>query len=37
MALDAVLSTVHEMTLEELRSVRRAAPPRFTARDKDAT
>jgi len=36
-ALDAVLSTVHETTLEELRSIRRASPPRFTARDKDAT
>ncbi len=36
-ALDAVLSTVHEMTLEEVRNVRRAAQPRFTARDKDAT
>ncbi|HEV2974367.1 MAG TPA: ATP-dependent zinc metalloprotease FtsH [Solirubrobacteraceae bacterium] len=35
-ALDAVLSTVRETTLEELRHVRRAAPPRFTARDKDA-
>jgi cell division protease FtsH len=35
-ALDAVLSTVREATLEELRSVRRAAPPRFT-RDKDVT
>jgi cell division protease FtsH len=35
-ALDAVLSTVHEATLEELRSVRRSSPPRFTARDKDA-
>jgi cell division protease FtsH len=32
-ALDAVLSTVQEITLEELRDVRRAAPPRFTARD----
>jgi cell division protease FtsH len=36
-ALDAVLSTVHEISLEELRDVRRATPPRFTARDpKDA-
>jgi cell division protease FtsH len=35
-ALDAVLSTVRETSLEELRSVRRAAPPRF-ARDKDVT
>ncbi|HTB71309.1 MAG TPA: hypothetical protein VK707_10035, partial [Solirubrobacteraceae bacterium] len=35
-ALDAVLSTVRETTLEELRHVRRTAPPRFTARDKDA-
>jgi cell division protease FtsH len=32
-ALDAVLSTVHEFTLQELSQVRRAAPPRFTARD----
>ena len=32
-ALDAVLSTVQEVTLEELAQVRRAAPPRFTARD----
>jgi len=29
-ALDAVLSTVHEVTLDELREVRRATPPRFT-------
>jgi len=36
-ALDAVLSTVRETTLEELRNVRRAASPRFTARDKDVT
>jgi cell division protease FtsH len=36
-ALDAVLSTVHETTLEELRNVRRASPPRFAARDKDVT
>ncbi len=35
-ALDAVLSTVHETTLEELRGVRRATQPRFTARDKGA-
>jgi cell division protease FtsH len=35
-ALDAVLSTVQETTLEELRSIRRAAQPRFSARDKDA-
>ncbi len=35
-ALDAVLSTVREATLEELRNVRRAASPRFTARNKDA-
>jgi cell division protease FtsH len=34
-ALDAVLSTVRETTLEDLRNVRRASPPRFTARDKD--
>jgi cell division protease FtsH len=32
-ALDAVLSTVQEVTLEELAQVRRAAPPRFTAPD----
>jgi cell division protease FtsH len=32
-ALDAVLSTVHEFTLEELGPIRRALPPRFTARD----
>jgi cell division protease FtsH len=32
-ALDAVLSTVQEVTLEELAQVRRATPPRFTARD----
>jgi cell division protease FtsH len=36
-ALDAVLSTVQEITLDDLRDVRRASPPRFTARDpKDA-
>jgi cell division protease FtsH len=36
-ALDAVLSTIHEISLEELRDVRRASPPRFTSRDsKDA-
>jgi cell division protease FtsH len=33
LALDAVLSTVHEVTLEELHDVRRASPPRFTVRD----
>jgi len=32
-ALDAVLSTVQEVTLDELTQVRRAAPPRFTTRD----
>jgi cell division protease FtsH len=32
-ALEAVLSTVQEVTLEELHDVRRAAPPRFTTRD----
>jgi cell division protease FtsH len=32
-ALDAVLSTVQEVSLEELSQVRRAAPPRFTTRD----
>jgi cell division protease FtsH len=36
-ALDAVLSTVQEVTLEELAHVRRAAPPRFTTRDPDKT
>jgi len=36
-ALDAVLSTIKEISLDELRDVRRAAPPRFTVRDpKDA-
>ena len=32
-ALDAVLSTVVEISLEELHDVRRNTPPRFTARD----
>jgi cell division protease FtsH len=32
-ALGAVLSTVQEVTLEELAQVRRAAPPRLTTRD----
>ncbi len=32
-ALDAVLSTVQEVSLEELSQVRRAAPPRFTTHD----
>jgi len=32
-ALDAVLSTVQEISLDELSQVRRAAPPRFTQRD----
>jgi cell division protease FtsH len=36
-ALDAVLSTVQEVTLEELAQVRRAAPPRFTTRDPKQT
>jgi cell division protease FtsH len=36
-ALDAVLSTVHEVTLEELTPVRRNAPPRFTTRDPKQT
>ncbi len=36
-ALDALLSTVRETTLEELRNVRRASSPRFAARDKDVT
>jgi cell division protease FtsH len=37
-ALDAVLSTVKEISLDELREVRRASPPRYTLRDdpKDA-
>jgi cell division protease FtsH len=36
-ALDALLSTLREVSLDELRDVRRATPPRFTARDpKDA-
>jgi cell division protease FtsH len=34
LALDAVLSTVREATLAELRDVRRASPPRFTARER---
>jgi cell division protease FtsH len=32
-ALDAVLSTVQEVSLEELSQIRRASPPRFTTRD----
>jgi cell division protease FtsH len=32
-ALDAVLSTVQEISIEELRSVRRTSTPRFTTRD----
>jgi cell division protease FtsH len=32
-ALEAVLSTVQEITLEELRDIKRATPPRFTQRD----
>ncbi len=36
-ALDAVLSTVIEVPAEELSQVRRAAPPRFTARDPKQT
>jgi cell division protease FtsH len=32
-ALDALLSTVREVTPDELRDVRRAQPPRFTQRD----
>jgi cell division protease FtsH len=32
-ALDAVLSTVQEASLEELAQIRRASPPRFMARD----
>ena len=32
-ALDALLSTVQELSLDELSQVRRAAPPRFTTRD----
>jgi cell division protease FtsH len=34
-ALDALLSTVQELSLEDLREVRRAAPPRFTQRNPD--
>jgi cell division protease FtsH len=34
-ALDAVLSTVRETTLEDLRDVRRASPPRYTRDPKD--
>jgi cell division protease FtsH len=36
-ALDAVLSTVVEVTPDELSQVRRAAPPRFTTRDPKQT
>jgi cell division protease FtsH len=32
-ALDAVLSTVQEISIEELRNVRRTSTPRFTTRD----
>ena len=32
--LEALLSTVHQITLDELRDVRRAVPPRFTTREK---
>ncbi|MGO9322832.1 MAG: ATP-dependent zinc metalloprotease FtsH [Solirubrobacteraceae bacterium] len=32
-ALDALLSTVQEISADELSQVRRAAPPRFTTRD----
>jgi cell division protease FtsH len=32
-ALDAVLSTIQEVSAEELSQVRRATPPRFTTRD----
>jgi cell division protease FtsH len=36
-ALDALLSTIREVSLDELRDVRRATPPRFATRDpKDA-
>jgi cell division protease FtsH len=36
-ALDALLSTIHEISLDELRDVRRTSPPRFATRDpKDA-
>jgi cell division protease FtsH len=36
-ALDALLSTIHEISLDDLRDVRRTAPPRFVTRDpKDA-
>ena len=33
-ALEAVLSPVHEATLDELRDVRRTTPPRFTTRER---
>jgi cell division protease FtsH len=36
-ALDAVLSTVKEISLDELRDVRRASTPRFTSREKKGT
>ncbi len=32
-ALDAVLSTIQEVSVDELQDVKRAAPPRFTTRD----
>ncbi len=37
-ALDALLSTIQEIALDELRDVRRTSPPRFTLQDpKDAS
>jgi cell division protease FtsH len=33
-ALEAVLSPVHEATLDELRDVRRTTQPRFTSRER---
>jgi cell division protease FtsH len=33
-ALDALLSTVHETSLEELKEIKRANPPRFTQQDR---
>src|SRR5262249_14464035 len=36
-ALDAVLSTVGETTLDDLRDIRRAAPRRFTAGDSECS
>jgi cell division protease FtsH len=36
-ALEALLSTIREISLDELRDVRRTAPPRFAARDRKDT